>query len=202
MNAMSTLPETSDTVTGPNRGSAPSSDERRRILRGSLAAGPVLMTVFSRSVFGQSTCGSAQTYASLHPAAGTGATSLHPDCSSDPYNTGKTASYWANHKTSWPSPYSPTTLFESPTTGLQGSTFSTHTMLDVIKGEPSGGLYEQLGKLVAAALMNAAQGLTPFLSQATVQKMWNDNLTLGYYQVSPGIQWHTSDIVTYLKNTM
>ncbi|MGH8802958.1 MAG: hypothetical protein ACREX6_11765 [Casimicrobiaceae bacterium] len=75
-------------------------------------------------------------------------------------------------------------------------------MQKVLKLQAGGGAYQVLGEYVAAALLNAAKGYTPFLSQATVQKMWNDNLTLGYYQVSPGIKWTTNQIVTYLKSTM
>lgn len=192
------------------------SDERRRLLRGGLAAGPVILTIASRPVFGK-TC-TASTMGTLGGSI----------ACTQPLVVGRSPTYWAG-TTSWPTPYvcgssgsgtfqsfaqvSPSgqsstggvdqgTLYHSTTTGLTGTVFGAHTILDVLRGNAQGGAYRTLGKYIAAALLNAAAGKTPFLSQASVQKMWNDDLTLGYYEVTPGVRWTTSQIVAYLKTTM
>lgn len=94
------------------------------------------------------------------------------------------------------------TLFHSVTTGLHGTVFGDHTMLDVLRGNAGGGGYSVLGMYIAAALLNAASGRTPFLDEATVRRMWNDNLLLGYYEPAPGMRWGTAQIVAYLQSTM
>ena len=174
------------------------------------------MTVVSRPVFGK-TC-TASTQGTLGGSIACTQSIIR----------GFAPSYWSG-TTSWPTPYvcgsagsggyqgfaqiAPSgqsgsssvnqgTLYHSSTTGLTGTVFGTHTMLDVLKGNARGGAYQTLGKYVAAALLNAAAGRTPFLSQATVVKMWNDDLTLGYYEVTAGVKWSTSQIVSYLQSTM
>lgn len=220
---MSTLPEPPSSSDGPRPGPALPSGERRRLLRGSLAAGPVLMTVMSRPVLGQVQCGNQSVQASL--AAGT---SLHPGCASATISTGYAPNYWSSRTSSWPSPYCATTIpghgpgnastwsqtqfsstntqtatpFHSPTTGFQGTVFGTHTMLDVLKQNAGGAGYGTLGMYCAAALLNAASGRTPFLSEASVQRMWNDNLLQGYYEPTPGIRWGATQIIAYLQSTM
>ena len=94
------------------------------------------------------------------------------------------------------------TLFHSPTTGFQGTVFGNYTMLDVLKQRAGGAGYSTLGMYCAAALLNAASGRTPFLSEATVRQMWNDNLAFGYYEPTPGIRWGATQIVAYLQSTM
>ncbi len=94
------------------------------------------------------------------------------------------------------------TLFHSPTTGFQGTVFGSHTMLDVLKQRAGGAGYGTLGMYCAAALLNAASGRTPFLSEAAVRQMWNDNLSLGYYEPTPGIRWDATQIIAYLRSTM
>jgi hypothetical protein len=192
------------------------SNARRRLLRGGLAAGPVILTIASRPVFGKVCTASTQ---------GTLGGSV---ACTQPLVRGRLPGYWAA-TTSWPAPYvcggsgsgatqgfaqvspfgqsstggiSQGTPYHSSTTGLTGTVFGTHTLLDVLQGNARGGTYKTLGKYIAAALLNAAAGKTPFLSQASVQKMWNDDLTLGYYEVTPGVRWTTNQIIAYLKTTM
>ena len=180
------------------------------------------MTVMSRPVlggqFGQQTvtpsaAASIQLGTSLQHVAGTSVT-----C------TGLSPSRWCSQTSSWPSPYCATstsgrtstwgqtgysststttaTHFHSQTTGFQGTVFGSHTMLDVMKQRAGGAGYSTLGMYCAAALLNAAAGRTPVLSQAAVQKMWNDFLLFGYYEPMPGIRWSSTQIVTYIKSTM
>lgn len=175
------------------------SDERRRLLRGGLAAGPVILSIASRPVLGQSlNCGSAQVQASL--AAGT---SLHAGCAVDPYNTGNSPAKWLSTGT-WPTPYSnvsPKTKFIGLTTGLDGTAPNPNTMYAVLKGTATGLADLTLAQDIVAALLNAAAGKTPFLSTATVQQMWNSYVLHGYYEVSPGIRWYPTQLKSYLQST-
>lgn len=176
------------------------SGERRRLLRGGLAAGPVIMTIASRPVLGQTlNCGSAQVQASL-----TAGTSLHAGCAIDPYNTGFSPRTWFSTAT-WPYPYrnvQPKTAFIGTATGLGGpQTPSPNTMYAVLKGNATGLADLTLAQDIVAALLNAAAGKTPFLSTATVQQMWNSYANQTYYQVSPGIRWYAADLKKYLQST-
>ena len=192
----------------PDRGalepSAPvRSDERRRLLRGGLAAGPIIMSVMSRPVFGSSIPGCASVHIQASFQANPN-TSLNPQCRGDPPPPAYTSTQWSANGTSWPSPYVKSghnaTLFESPTTGLTTMVFPGLTMLQVLQG--AGGTYGSLGADVAAALLNAAKGKTPYLSKTTIQQMWNSVAgSLGYYQVDPGIRWYSTQVANYLQST-
>jgi len=94
------------------------------------------------------------------------------------------------------------TRFHSNTTGLGGSVFGNHTMLQVLQQTAGGGSYATLGRYIVSALLNAASGRTPFLAEATIRRMWNDLLSLGYFEPTVGIQWDAAQIVTYLRSTV
>jgi hypothetical protein len=74
---------------------APQSAERRRLLRGGLATAPVLMTIASRPVLGQTACVAPSALGSM-PASGNHAVSV---CS------GLSPEQWNAVATQWPSPY-------------------------------------------------------------------------------------------------
>lgn len=81
--------------TSAGNASAPRSKTRRRLLQGGLSTGPVLMTVASRPVLGQTVC--------LSPSAGlsapTSGTRTEQVC------TGLTPDQWKAIPDQWPSPY-------------------------------------------------------------------------------------------------
>jgi hypothetical protein len=94
------------------------------------------------------------------------------------------------------------THFHSRTTGLQGSVFANHTMLEVLQQTAGGGGYSTLGRLVVAALLNSASGRTSYLGQATIRQMWNDLLDKGYFAPTAGVRWGAPEITAYLRATM
>src|SRR6476469_11211041 len=94
------------------------------------------------------------------------------------------------------------THFHSRTTGLDGKVFGSHTMLEVLQQNAGGGGYGVLGSYVAAALLNAASGRTPFLNDATIRKMWNDLVSQGYFVPTAGVRWDADQVTTYLRSTM
>jgi hypothetical protein len=44
--------------------------------------------------------------------------------------------------------------------------------------------------------------LTPVLSEADVQNIWNEYCTKGYFEPTAGVQWGPDQIVAYLQTTM
>jgi hypothetical protein len=183
---------------------APPEAGRRRLLQGGLAAGPVMLTLFSRPALGTGmVCQTPSGFVS-----GNVSSQGHQICS------GVTPGFWkqSQHFSAWPAPYFPTTisgpgghaatLFHSAATGFNGTQFGTDTMLTVLGLAGNGGGYTALGRQITAALLNAAAGLTPVLSQTQVRNIWNEFVAKGYFEPSAGIQWDAAQIITYLNSTM
>ena len=179
----------------------PRADERRRLLRAAIAAGPVLMTIASKPVLGQTTC-----LAASATSAGSSAARRASVCS------GLTPSQWKARVAEWPSPYYATTLkslgghqatlFHGPTTGLGGRTYGERTMLEVIDFGEGGAGANSLGRYIVAGLLNARSGRTPVLNETGVRLMWNDTVNEGYYEPTAGIRWSAAECIAYLKTTM
>ena len=189
-------------VAGDLHNAPPRADERRRLLRAAVAAGPVLMTIASKPVLGQTACLTASA-----TSAGSTAARQASVCS------GLTPSQWKSLATQWPSPYYATTqksasgahqatLFHCPTTGLNGTTYGDRTMIEVIDVAEGGTGASSLGRYVVAALLNARSGRTPVLTEAGVRAMWNSTVNLGYYEATAGIRWGAAQCIAYLKTTM
>lgn len=94
------------------------------------------------------------------------------------------------------------THFHSKTTGLSGWVFQNATMLDVLRQSAGGGNYQALGRYVAAALLNAAAGRTPYLDASTIRQMWNDIVARGYFEPTAGVRWGPLEVTAYLRSTM
>ena len=94
------------------------------------------------------------------------------------------------------------TKFHSKTTGLGGKVFENASMLDVLRQNAGGGRYQALGRYVAAAMLNAAAGRTPYLDEGTVRQIWNDVMTRGYFEPTAGVRWGPTEITAYLRSTM
>ena len=88
------------------------------------------------------------------------------------------------------------TLYHCSTTGLGGSVYSHHTMLEVLETA------DGVGPYFVAALLNARSGRTPVLTETNIRQMWNDVVNLGYYEPAAGIRWTASNVVTYIKTTI
>lgn len=182
---------------------------RRRLLRGGLAAAPVLMSVASRPVMagGQAgRCTPASSFASINAS--------RPD---ELYHcSGRTPGYWKQSQFFhlWPSPYKPqgnnATQFDD-VFGAAGG-YPGKTLLDVLSLEGNAGGRDALARHIVAALLNAASGKTPadVLSVSTVKAIWRDFVSQGYYVPTAGIQWYadhsvpagTGGIIGWLQVTM
>jgi hypothetical protein len=173
---------------------------RRRVLRGGLASGPVLLTFASRPVLGGQ-CVTASASTSLNASR---AATSYATCS------GRSPTTWAS-TSPWPIPYYATTKhgsngyaatpYHCTTTGLGGTTFSLSTMRDVMLLTDDGNV-RSLGRYIAAALLNAKLGLTPVLTETMVRIMWNDYLLKSYFEPTAGIRWGPPEIVRYIQATI
>jgi hypothetical protein len=169
---------------------------RRRLLRGGLAAGPVLMTLVSRPVLGDGRVGFGQCttpsgFVSANAStAGRGVTCL-----------GRSQGYWKNVSASqWPAPYQPTTLFNAVFNNPAYNPYNGKTLLDVLG--LGGGPPNAVARDIVAALLNAQKGLTPVLTVSAVKDIWSEYITVGYYTPSSGAQWNADEIIAYLVTTM
>ena len=92
----------------------PSSDSRRRLLRGGLAVAPVVMTVASRPVLGRVAC-TASAITSINMQS-----SINHNCS---ITSGLSPEKWKTLAAQWPTPYSGA----GSATGTTGTTTTTTT---------------------------------------------------------------------------
>lgn len=60
---------------------------------------------------------------------------------------------------------------------------------------------DQLAQYCVAAKLNCRAGYTPFLSESTVNEMFNSCRTKGFFNPTAGVQWTASQCVDYLKST-
>jgi hypothetical protein len=168
------------------------------MLRIGASTAPVVLTLLSRPVLGSqclTTSAIDSTITSLTHQASV--------CS------GLTVSSWI--ATTWPAPYKKTTVngingwaatpYHCLTTGLNGTTFTGKTMLNVMNLADDGSI-NSLGRYIAAALLNARSGRTPVLSETTVRSMWNAYLAAGFYEPTAGVHWGPPQIVAYIQSTM
>ena len=176
-------------------------ERRRRLLKAGAAAAPVVMTLLSRSAWGQNfQCKTPSGFLS-----GNLSQNGNPQLCS-----GLTPEVWVSGQGHWPAPYYPTTI---PGTGghdattfhplFAGSFFGNQTLLEVMQNSTGGGTIA-LGGYISAALLNAAAGLTSVLSVAQVINIWAEFVAngYGYFEPSAGVKWYADDIIIYLKSTM
>ncbi len=57
-----------------------------------------------------------------------------------------------------------------------------------------------LGGYLCAALLNAALGLTPPLTETKIVDMCLEYEMRGYFEPTAGVHWFEGDIITYLES--
>ena len=102
----------------PQPVAVPKSDSRRKLLRGGIAAAPVLMTVASRPVLGQVAC-TASAITSINMQS-----SINHNCT---ITSGLSPEKWKELATQWPSPYLATSATGSTSTTTSATTTTTQT---------------------------------------------------------------------------
>lgn len=177
---------------------------RRRLLRGGLAAGPVLMTVSARPVMAQD-C----TTSSAHTSLSGSRQIVQQSC------LGGGPTYWLsqNGNKGWPSGYLMDTQ-RSASSGKAATTFGSVfgntfgygdlTFQQVLQAGQSASDKSGLAAYLVAAVLNSGAGYTPasVLDVAKAQDIWSDYNTLGYYEPTAGVRWDSAQTIDWLKTTM
>jgi hypothetical protein len=175
---------------------------RRRLIRGGLAAGPVLMTVASRPVMAQD-CTTSSAHTSLSGSRQVTTVSCN----------GGSPSYWISQspaQTTKQTAYlmeaggqsQPATTFGSIFTSLYG--YGDLSLLQVLQAGHSALDKSGLAAHLVAAVLNAQSGFTPpsILSIAKAQDIWADYNRLGYFEPTAGVRWDSAQTIDWLKTTM
>ena len=100
----------------------------------------------------------------------------------------------------WPAPYKPTTLFNDVFKTPPFAPYAGKTLLDVLNLPPTAP-FDDVARLIVAALLNAQAGFTPVLSVQTVQHMWSEFSTTQAFSPSSGASWNHNELVDYLRIT-
>jgi hypothetical protein len=191
---------------------------RRRLLRGGIAAAPVLLTLVSRPVLGRE-CFPVSSWASM-PASDGGRGYV---C------VGRTPGFWKQDQKfdQWPAPFRPVasgtgrqqlkaTLFKDYFSPLPSSTtfdWTKATFLEVMKTEDlseSAGPPFSVARHAAAALLNIHAGFMPpeVLTAAMVrQGIWPSYMTtggasIGYWKPTPYVKLYADGIIDFLTSGM
>jgi hypothetical protein len=181
------------------------------LLRGGMAAVPVVMTIASKPVMAQSMrgrCATASAFGSINasrPANVTRCGGHDPD-------------YWrgSQHFNQWPSGFVPTstpngqraTQFEDCFPHSQS--YRGQSLLQVLSTTSQG--RDEIARLCVAALLNSVKGLTPahVLGPTIVRDVWTSFARRGYYEPTAGVRWYADDsapagsggISEWLRSTM
>jgi hypothetical protein len=190
---------------------------RRRLLRGGLAAAPVLLSLTSRPVTA-TTCTQASSHASvnlsrpdrMYSCGGKG-----PDYWKQPQNTQRwparfSASGDTRASSSFTAQTSQATLFND-VFGASGG-YPGQTLLQVLSLNATAGR-DGLARYCVAAVLNANAGLTPadVLSEITTKNIWASVVSRGYYEPTAGIKWYpdysepvnpAGGLIAWMRTTM
>jgi len=190
---------------------------RRRFTKAGLAATGVILTLASRPVLANTDCRSPSAWASANM-------SVH-----NKYNEmcfGNYPDYYANNPQAWGgTQYLPGTYNDnkeksssSKSTNSNGNPSSTNNVDNWVGGTlfqeafPGSRQYpgksmmqvlwmgRPLGEYLSAALLNAALGLTPPLTETRIVDMCLEYETKGYFEPTAGVHWFEGDIIFYLEN--
>lgn len=177
-------------------------ERRRKLIKGSLAAGPVILTLASRPSFAWH-CKSPSGFVSgnqSHAAVADEGT-LSPASWLGMANWPAPFSKTNNNK--WPAFYNTTfdgqTFHSGSSINYQTGHSQTVTIRDVMSVSGS------LGSYILAALLNLKNGKVPneCLTEAMLFKMFNDCATQGYYlpmSSNTHTQWNAQTVINYLRD--
>jgi hypothetical protein len=122
---------------------------------------------------------------------------------------GLSPGYWKNtDQHPWPSgAYPVDTTWNKATTFASvfpyGKTqlYQTGSMMAVLtNNSPSEDPYN-LGAHLVSAYLNVLSNKINFLTVASLQNMWHDLYTYGYYMPAAGTKWYAEDVAKYLQST-
>lgn len=186
---------------------------RRRLLRGGLAAAPVMMTLVSRPVIagGASGTGGACTTAStVSSVTASGAAARLQSCA------GRSPEFWVGSR-QWPPGTAPAGEKATMFTGVfGGSVYQGKTMYEVMASSRSSSGQDGLARYLSAAYLNALAGTVPnkVLSPSTAKNIWTTVVVnrKGWYEPTAGVKWYAdhaepaanqpAGIIAWIRTTM
>lgn len=168
----------------------PRGTARRRLTKAGLGAASVLWTLDSRA--------SMQTMVCVSPSG-----ALSGGLSSNYANKpaacdGKSPGYWKNHD-GWPCPRNKPFSEVFSCSGNYSATYGTKTLLEIVQGCKFDKF--NLGMHLVATYLNVLSGRIGFLSVATLQEMWSQLQSPGYYTPAKGVFWSAEQTKNYLEAT-
>lgn len=193
----------------PGASSAGAQLSRRKLLRAGLGASPVILSVASQPVMATTgRCTSASAFGSINAS--------RPDnlencggCKPEYWRNTTCYPRWPNGYHAVTSGYTPATKFDDCFGSYGG--YPYRTLLYVMQTTGTGGR-DEVARYCAAALLNAAKGLTPssILSISKVKSVWSSYVRRGYYEPTAGIRWYarssspagSGGIIEWLSSTM
>lgn len=161
---------------------------RRRLLRGSLGAAPVLVTFVSQPVHATYSCKSASAY--------TSANASRPAVT--PCN-GSSPSWWKTNTGSWVGCSSGTTLFSTYFSVTAG--YPTGTKLMQVLEGTSTATVDKLARNMVACLLNIKSGRigSAVFNEAELKTIWLAASSGGGYTPTPGGPvWYSAQVNTWL----
>ena len=176
----------------------PASETRRKLVRGGLSAGPILVTLTSRPVLATTCYSPSET---LSGAVSHKGTSM-PTCTGHSVTTWRSAA-----NTSWPASPKHNTLF---TAYFTGATFyydhanNRYMKMKEVLHLGSGSDPDEIGAYFITALLNIQSGLVDSraLDAPGLQAMWHEFITTTKYVPFGGATpWTAADIKLYFTST-
>jgi hypothetical protein len=165
----------------------PHGESRRRFTASGVAVSGVLLTLASRPVLGDPVAKSPSGFVSGNQSAQ----------GPQPVSFGRSPGYWKNHTDSWPIPTD--TPFKKIFPCSTTSPYKKYTFLDLMN--PQSDDVNKLGMHLAAALLNARKGWTPFLPEETIFQIFSQWQSAGRFSPVPGVYWDAAQIVVYITAT-
>jgi hypothetical protein len=170
---------------------------RRRFARAGAGATGVLLTLHSQP-------GMACTYCGISISGAVSAIGQHKTIGMlshhgpAPLCNGRLPRDWLS--LTWPKGCASTDLFRKHFTCGTKSPYYNLTCKQVMQGSDKDPT--RMGQYILASYLNVLSKRVNFMSVASLQEVWGDWSTKGYYSPMAGQNWVASDIVGYLYGTM
>lgn len=163
---------------------------RRRLTTAGLGAASVLWTLDAKATMKPMVCVSAS--GALSGGLSSSYIGTRPACA------GKSPGYWKNHD-GWP--VATDKLFGEVfrCSGRYSETYGKKTLLEIVRGCDFDSY--NLGVHLVATYLNVLSGRIGFLSVSTLQQMWSQLQSPGYYSPGSGVFWNAEQTKRYLEAT-
>jgi hypothetical protein len=169
---------------------SPRGNARRRLTKAGLGAAGLLWTLESRAGMKTMVCVS---------PSGALSGGLHSNyIGTAPKCDGKSPGYWKNHD-GWPVERDKAFKDVFSCNGVNAETYGNKTLLEIVQGCDFDKY--NLGMHLVAPYLNVLSGQIGFLSVQTLQQMWSQLQSPGYYTPAKGVFWSPEQTKNYLEAT-